>query len=107
VWWKDQLIGRKEWLEPLFHQCVVVGSPHHRSDKAIWVQISNACDADILLERTGDVGPAKLELPAGTTSLVQIAAGKSPDPIELKYIVKNLLIGPGAGLPVSLRIPAR
>jgi len=106
VWWKDQLIGRKEWLEPLFHQCVVVAPPHHRSDKAVWVHIRNVCDADILLERTGDAGPAKLELPAGTTSLVQIAAGRSSDPIELKYIAKNLLIAPGAGLPVSFRIPA-
>jgi hypothetical protein len=107
VWWKDQLIGRQEWLEPLFQQCVAVASPHHRSDKAVWVHVRNACDADIRLERTGDVGPAQLDLPAGTTTLVQIAAGKSADPLELKYTAKNLLIAPGVGLPVTMRIPAR
>ncbi len=107
VWWKDQLIGRKEWLEPLFHQSVLVAPPHLRSDKAVWVQIRNACDADIRLERAGDVGPAQLDLPARTTSLVQIAAGKPSEELELKYTAKNLLIAPGAGLPVSLRIPAR
>jgi hypothetical protein len=107
VWWKDQLIGRREWLEPLFDRCVEVAPPHHRSDKAIWVQIRNACDADIRLERTGDLGPAKLNLPARSTSLVQIAVGKSTGPLELKYMAKNLLIAPGTGLPVTLRIQAR
>jgi len=107
VWWKDQLIGRKEWLEPLFHRCIQVAPPHLRSDKAIWVQIRNACNADIRLERSGNLGPAKLDLPAGTTSLVQIGIGKSSGPLELKYTAKNLLTAPATGLPVTLRIPAR
>jgi hypothetical protein len=38
---------------------------------------------------------------------VQIATPKPSGPLELKYIAKNLLIAPSAGLPVSLRIPAR
>ncbi len=107
VWGKDQLIGRKEWLEPLFHQCVQVAPPHHRSGKAIWVQIRNVCDADIRLERAGATGPAKLDLPARTTSLVEIPVGKSPRSIELKYTAKNLLIAPATGLPVTLRISER
>lgn len=107
VWWKDQLIGRKEWLEPLFHELIEVSPPHLRSDKAAWVQIRNVGNADIRLERSGNLGPATLDLPAGTTSLVQIAARKSEGPLELKYTAKNLLIGPDAGLPVILRIPER
>jgi len=107
VWWKDQLIGRKEWLEPFFQQCIQVRPPHLRLDKATWVQIRNVCDADIRLERAGDMGPAKLDLPAGTTSLVEIAAGKASGPLELKYTAKNFLIAPGAGLPVVLRVPGR
>jgi len=105
VWWKEQLIGRKEWLEPMFHQSVLVSPPHLRSDKAVWVRIRNATDVDIRLERSGKLGPAKLDLPARTTSLVQIGVGKQSGPLELQYTVKNFLIAPGVGLPVVLRVP--
>jgi len=107
VWGKDQLIGRKEWLEPLVKQAIVVSPPHHRTDKAVWVHLRNACNADIQLERTGNLGPAKLELSAQSTSLVQIPAGNAKGPLELKYTAKNLLVAPGVGLPLTLRIPAR
>ncbi len=107
VWWKDRLIGRREWLEPLFRRCVLVAPPHLRSDKAVWVEIRNACNADIRLERAGPIGPAKLDLPAGTASIVEVAVAKSPGPVELKYTTNNFLIAPGKGLPVILRISAR
>lgn len=107
VWYKDQLIGRQEWLTPLFEQSIRVEPPHLRSDKAVWVRVRNLCDADLRLERSGKLGPAKLELPARTTSLVQISGTKLAGPLELKYTAKDLLIAPDAGLPVVLRVPAR
>lgn len=107
VWGKDQLIGRKEWLEPFFGRCIEVTPDHFRSDKSEWVQIRNLCDADIHLERQGKVGPAKLDLPARTTILVKIDVAGSRRPLELKYTAANFLIAPGTGLPVTLRIPAR
>ena len=107
VWCKDRLIGRKEWLAPLFEQCIQVRPPHLRLDKAVWVEIRNACDADIRLERAGDMGPAKLDLPAGTTSLVEVPVANASRPIELRYTAKNFMIAPGAGLPVVLRVPAK
>jgi len=107
VWWKDQLIGRAEWLEPLFRAMVEVSPPHFRSDKAAWIHIRNTGNADLWLERSGKLGPAKLDLPAGSTSLVEIAVGKTPGPWELKYTVKNLLIGPDKALPVVLQVPEK
>jgi hypothetical protein len=104
VWWKDELIGRSEWLEPLVKASILIAPPHLRSDKALRVRIRNVSDVDIHMERTGKVGPAQLELPAGTTSLVEIAAGKASGPLELKYTAKNFVIAPGTGLPVVLRI---
>ncbi len=104
VWWKDQLIGRKEWLEPLAKESIVIDPPHLRSDKAVWVRIRNVCHADIRLERSGKIGPAQLDLPALTTSLVQISVSKAAGPLDLAYTAKNLLVAPGAGLPVVLRI---
>ncbi len=107
VWWKDQLIGREEWLGALFRAMVEVSPPHFRSDKAAWVQIRNTGSADLRLERSGNLGPAKLELPAGAVSLVQIAVGKDSGPLELQYTVKNLLVGPEQSLSVVLRVPER
>ncbi len=107
VWFKDQLIGREEWLAPLFKAMVEVSPPHHRTDKAAWVCIRNKADVDLRLERTGDLGPAKLDLAAGAVSLVQIAVGKTSGPWELKYTVKNLLVAPEKGLPVVLHVPER
>ena len=105
AWGKDQLVGRSEWLEPLLTGSIQVAPPHFRSDKAIWVRVRNVSDADIHLERSGKLGPAQLDLPAGTTSLVQLAALKVSGPLELKYTAKNFLIAPGTGLPAVLRIP--
>ena len=107
VWWKEHLIGRTELLEPFFHGCVQVGAPHFRSDKTVWFEIRNSCDADIRLERTGELGPAKLELPAGTSTLVELPVPSTSRPIELRYTAKNFLVAPGAALPVVLRVPAR
>jgi 3',5'-nucleoside bisphosphate phosphatase len=105
VWYKDQLIGRQEWLEPLFRGSVTISPPHQRTDKAVWVKVHNACEADICLERTGDLGPLKLQLPARSTTLLKLAVTGPARPLELKYVVPNFLIGPDAGLPVILPIP--
>ncbi len=105
VWYKDQLIGRKEWLEPLFSRSVQVAPPHLRSEKTVFVEIRNVCEADIHLERSGKIGPAQLDLPAGATILVRIGVDGTKGPLELKYTAKNFLVAPGTGLPVVFRIP--
>lgn len=104
VWYKDQLIGRKEWLEPLFAKSVQVAPPNLRSGGNAWVEIRNLCNADIRLERAGGSGPAQLVLPAGATTLVKIGAVTGP--VELKYTATNFVIAPETGLPVVLEIPA-
>lgn len=105
VWYQDQLIGRREWLEPLFAECVCVARPHLRGSKAVLVEIRNACDLDIDLDRTGNLGPVELTLPARSVSLVKIAAPNATGPLELSYTAANFLIGPEERLPVTLRIP--
>jgi len=104
VWYEGQLIGRPEWLEPLFDACVDVARPHLRSKNAVWVRIRNACHADIQLERTGDLGPATLTLPATATTLVRISTARPGEPMELSYTATNFRIAPEKGLPVTLRI---
>ncbi|MHC4178576.1 MAG: Sb-PDE family phosphodiesterase, partial [Planctomycetota bacterium] len=106
VWFADQLIGRKELLEPLFGQCVRVAKPHLRSRDAVWVTIRNVCDLDIKLERQGNQGPPRLTLPARSTYLVKINLRKPVEPARLSYTAANFLVAPDEGLPVTLQIPA-
>jgi 3',5'-nucleoside bisphosphate phosphatase len=105
VWYKNELIGRREWLEPLFKECLRVAPPHRRSDKAVWVRMQNLCDVELRLERSGDVGPSRLELPARGTIETEIHVAARSKSLELKYAAKNFLIAPRTGLPVTLRIP--
>jgi hypothetical protein len=105
VWYEDQLIGREKWLEPLFAKCVEIARPNVWSGNNMWVEIQNACSADINLERTGNFGPAQLVLPARTTTLVKLRVGETTGPVELKYTATNFLIAPETGLPVLLAVP--
>jgi hypothetical protein len=105
VWYQDQLIGRREWLEPLFAECVRVARPHLRSSKAVLVEMRNRCDVEIRLRRTGDVGPAELTLPAGAVILAKISTPNATGPLALSYTATNLLIAPEEGLPVTLQVP--
>lgn len=104
VWFKDQIIGRKEYLDPLFEASVQVVSPTWRQ-KTVTAQVRNNCDVDISLKRLGNVGPLRLTLPAGATSLVQITVPGAADPLQLQYTATNFLIGPDTGLPVTLTVP--
>ena len=106
VWFKDQLIGRKEWLGPLFGQCVQVAKPHLRSRDAVWMEIRNVCDLDIKLERAGRLGPRQVTLPARSTILAKISLKTPQEPAVLSYTAVNFLIAPEKGLPVTVQIPA-
>ena len=107
VWWKDHLIGREEWLRPMFEACVQVLPPHHRAKNAVFVHIRNRSEVDIRLERTAGAGPAQLVLPAGTVSLVKINTADPNQPIRLEYTVANFLVAPKKPLVVTLTIPGK
>lgn len=107
VWFGSQLIGREEWLKPLFDASVEVLPSPVRSGKTVWAQIRNCSNADVLLQRTGGPGPGMLTLPAGTTTLVKVAAGEGDEPLQLRYTATNFLIAPDTGLPVTLTVPVR
>ena len=105
VWTEKTLIGREEWLTPLFKQCVRVKSVNLRTGNQVWVAIENTCAMDIQFERVGAIGPMKATLPAQSVSLVEIPTDKPNATIELSYIATNWLIAPDKGLPVKIRVP--
>jgi hypothetical protein len=104
VWFQNQLIGRQEWLLPLFENSVLVEPPHLKTKNALWVQVRNRCDVDIRLLRTGNVGPAEITLPARTVTLLKVPTPKPDAPLELPYTAANLLIAPDQGMPITLQI---
>jgi hypothetical protein len=106
VWFDDQLIGKRQWLEPLFDRCVSVGAPHHRTGKAVWIQVKNCSPVEFRLRRAGRIGPEEIVLPSNAVTLLKIGTGTPKAAQELTYTATNLLIEPETGLPVTLRIPA-
>jgi hypothetical protein len=105
VWYKNQLIGREQWLTPLFQQCVRVSSPHLRSKDTVWVRLHNDCEMDIELARSGAIGPEALTLPARSTSLVRIGTSGISGPLALSYVATNFRIAADKGLPVTITVP--
>ena len=108
VWFKDQLIGRKKYLDAIFKESVVIGKPYNKYKETIWVEIKNNSDIDIDLERAGSQGPGKLTLAANATTIlstgIDTKADEAPEQIELSYVARNFLIAPDKGLPVTLTI---
>lgn len=105
VWYKDQLIGREEWLRPFCERCIRVAQPHLRTKSGLVVEVRNRSEADIRLVREGKTGPQQLTLPAQTTTLLSLHGVESDQPVELDYTVTNFLVAPGKGLRIKLTIP--
>jgi hypothetical protein len=108
VWFKNQLIGRKKFLNEIFKESVEIGKPYNEYRDSVWVEIKNSSDVDIDLERTGALGPGQLTLAANATTILRTGIGAKPEEapakIELSYTARNFLIAPGKGLPVTLTI---
>ena len=105
VWFQSLLAGRKDVLEPLVRACIVVDPPHHADRKSRWVRMHNVSDVPFTLGKTGGAGPDRIELPAGKTVLVKMAAAAGA-PADLAYAVENACTAPGEPLPVSWSVPA-
>ena len=108
VWFKDQLIGRKKFLNAIFNESVEIGRPYNKYRDSIWVEIKNSSDIDIDLERAGTLGPRQLTLAANATTILRTGIGAKPEEaparLKLSYTARNFLIAPDKGLPVTLNI---
>ena len=106
VWWNDKVIGRKEFLEPLFAACVTVNAPHFQRKDTIYVIVENQALIDLELARVAGQGPSKIDIPARSKALVRIKI--NPDEVtRLSYEVKNFLVAPDQCLTVDWQISKR
>lgn len=107
VWFKDQVIGKPEWLEAMFAAGVRVLPPNSRGKAHVNVCIENSLPCDLVLKQAGKVGPAEITLPAKATTLLRVNAQDPNSPQELKYTVANWLVAPNKGLEVTLTVPGK
>lgn len=101
VWWKDQVIGRKEYLAPLFAACVRIDPPHLRENNHVWFKLYNNSDLVLKLTRSSGPGPRKLLLPSNSVTLISARLPDPKLPTVFNYTVDNFLIAPDTGLSVS------
>lgn len=104
VWYRDQLIGREEYLRPLLDGCLRVAKPHQRTKHDVAFEIQNTSSTDITL--AGEKGaPAKIVVPAEATVLVRVGTKQPGKPLSLGFKVTNFLVAPETPLSVKIEIP--
>lgn len=112
--YQGKIIGDARFLEAIFKEAVSlkVSSVSVKGQGGAAVQIHNASDIDFQLVSGKSDGslrvPEELKLSAGKTVVMGVTgisatmSGRKSVPVS--YEVKNLLIGPGKGLPVTLAL---
>ena len=112
VCWQNTLIGKAEYLKPIFKRSTKIVNPEVtlRGKGSANIQIHNKSGIDFLLSADGTVDelsfPQEITLYAGKTVLLKIS-GKSGSlsgekKIRIPYRVKNLLIAPEKYLRAAL-----
>lgn len=111
---RDVLVGEEHWVRALFEGAVQIVQPAValRSKGERLVPVHNACAAGFDLVAAGQTDgltfPQSLRLPPGQTVMLRLRGDGSvvsgTKTVALPYTVKNIWIGPGQGLPVTLNI---
>ncbi|MBN1510248.1 MAG: hypothetical protein JW955_25600 [Sedimentisphaerales bacterium] len=107
VWYNDQLIGKREYLQAIYEKAVAVCDIDYEGEDTVRFALENDCDISLKLQRSGKVGPKELVVPAGGKALFKLKVKTVESPTELSYIVQNFLVAPGKGLPVSFTVPGQ
>lgn len=106
------LLGREEYLKPIFEASVQIVSCNRKQGE-INIQVHNSSCVTFELHSSGKIEsvsfPEGLTLYAGKTVLSKIEIEEKQPPAKelvLPYVVKNLVIAPDKGLPVQLKVSA-
>ncbi len=104
VWFKNQLIGRPNYLHAIFKKAVQIDKPYLKRDDTIWFEVTNNSDIDILVQGIGEGGLGKLTLPANAITTVKTKVDSNAEQAKLRCMITNFLIAPEKGLPVNLNV---
>jgi hypothetical protein len=104
IWFKNKLIGPKQYLDAIFNESVRIVKPHYRQGDTVWFEIRNSSCLDLQLEDTR--GSGALVVPANAVIVVSYKAKVADDAesLKLSYRVSNFLIAPKESLVVSVSI---
>jgi len=105
VWFKNQLIGKPEYLHAIFRKAVTIDKPYRTQGDTIWFEVTNNSDIDIQVRGLEQGGAGELTLPANAITIVKTKADTKGEQAKLKCQVTNFLVAPDKGLPVELIIP--
>jgi 3',5'-nucleoside bisphosphate phosphatase len=114
VYWKNMLIGREEFLEPIFEESVRVINPYISitGRGRARIQLENTSDVPFELEFAGDAalgiaGPRRIVLPAHRTVVCTVSGTAAADAgvksVRLPFRVVNCLVAPDT--PLTVYIP--
>ncbi len=103
VWAGNQIAGKVEFLKALFEASVEFCPVFHRSGTTASLEVRNKSDVPFELGRKGS---KSLILESNSTTILRPTVDKETGKADLKYEVKNLLIEPGKGLPITVIISA-
>lgn len=102
VWYKDQLIGREDFLDAIFRASVKVEDVQRKGAHELHLAIKNTCDLDIRLRRIGSMGPERVLLPAMGKAILKVKAPKQSDHVAMFFTAENMLVAPQKGLKVTM-----
>lgn len=102
VWYKNNLIGKEDFMDAVFKASVKVNSAQRKGRRKVMLEVFNNCDLNIELQRAGEVGPEELLLMAGGTTVIKAKVPGDAKRVEMSYVAKNMLIAPEKGLPVKI-----
>jgi len=104
VWFKNQLIGRPNYLHAIFRRAVQIDKPYLRRGDTICFEVTNNSDIDILVQGIGQGGLGKLTLPANAITTVKTKVDSKAEQAKLRCQITNFLVAPDKGLPVNLNV---
>ncbi len=104
VWLENRLVGRMEYLKPLFDRCVKVLKSYYVKNGTVFFELTNNGLIDLELKKSGEFGPEMIIVPARSEIIVKVKVPKDVDAVTLSYRVENFLIEPNKGLPVEFNL---
>ncbi len=104
VWLKDRLIGRSEYLQPLFSASVRIEKVETLPDGQSNVHIQNTSIVPCRLIQAGDGEKKRIEVPGCGKTEIKMSLKKG-EKTTLRYTAENYIVAPGKGLDVTLEVP--
>jgi len=112
VYWNNFLLGKKEFLEPLFYNSIHINNPAVilEEDESMYIQITNTSDIDFKLQKNGEIDGLEAQtgviLYSGKTVLYSIESTnskfKGDKKVSIPFLVENLKTTPNEALQVYL-----